>query len=746
MSIRQINITAEQPPIDLYIGRVAENEVNGVEFDLTPWIQTYGEGAATIVMKRWGDTDPYPIALEIDENGKAVWMFSAADLAKPGYAYAQLSFETATEKRKKSPIYTLKIGKSLIATGEQPDPYDSWLEALQHIAAKAMAEALDIEGIETDDTLSIEGGIADAKAAGDALALKADKSTTYTKTEVDQMIEDVEVETDTTLEVAGAAADAAETGRQIGLLKADLGAIESSVITTETKTLTYDDIEWEGGYIKANGDIVTHAAYKVSELLPVSAGDSVVYDGLRTVGNGYIAIAAYDSSEAVQTAKSLTGSDNASMSGTYTVPDGINYIRLSTFVGNTNFFNSVTMPVTTSRFESLDNSLTEIEAEQTAQAAQIAELAQDNHFEYTVTGFEPYDISTSGRVDNHGDVQTHAYSVHSDYISTAGMVSITAHIRGVNNLSSVVAAYDASHNFISSKSIIASDPEAGDGSWCYGDGTITITDDVKYIRLCRGATENLRANDTITVVKYRSFVEDYRNTESRVDALEEKTDSIWKGKKWYAFGTSLTDDRYNDPNGEPTGKYPQFLNEYMQAELVNKGQGGGSITNFNSLIMQKINSTDFSDADLITLEGFPNDYSMPIGDLLDTTMDTLAGAIYTAVTKFYEVAPHATVVLITATQGQLNEQGTAGYPVSFSEGKQLKFNEMTVRMAHYLGCHVIDAGGKAQINNFHPEYLVDHIHHSWAGGKQYADTIWEELKNIHPNTENPYFETESDGE
>ena len=191
MSIRQINITKETPPSDLYIGRVAENEVTGVEFDLTPWIQTYGAGTATIVMKRWGDTDPYPIALEIDENGKATWMISEADVAKPGYAYAQLSFETATEKRKKSPIYTLKIGKSLIATGEQPDPYDSWLEALQHIAAKAMAEALDIEGIATDDTLSIEGGIADAKAAGDALALKADKSTTYTKTEVDQMIEDV---------------------------------------------------------------------------------------------------------------------------------------------------------------------------------------------------------------------------------------------------------------------------------------------------------------------------------------------------------------------------------------------------------------------------------------------------------------------------------------------------------------------------------------------------------------------------
>lgn len=60
-------------------------------------------------------------------------------------------------------------------------------------------------------------------------------------------------------------------------------------------------------------------------------------------------------------------------------------------------------------------------------------------------------------------------------------------------------------------------------------------------------------------------------------------------------------------------------------------------------------------------------------------------------------------------------------------------------MGQYFGCHVIDAGGKAQINNFHPNYLVDHIHHSWAGGWQYAATIWEELKHIHPNKENPYF-------
>ena len=66
-----------------------------------------------------------------------------------------------------------------------------------------------------------------------AIALKADQATTYTKTEVDQMIEDVEIETDTTLSVSGKPADAAETGRQIGLLKADIEDLDERVEALE---------------------------------------------------------------------------------------------------------------------------------------------------------------------------------------------------------------------------------------------------------------------------------------------------------------------------------------------------------------------------------------------------------------------------------------------------------------------------------------------------------------------------------
>lgn len=65
---------------------------------------------------------------------------------------------------------------------------------------------------------------------------KADKSTTYTKTEVDDLISGVDVETDTTLIVPGAPADAAETGRQIGLLKAYLGDL-SDLETTDKSSI-----------------------------------------------------------------------------------------------------------------------------------------------------------------------------------------------------------------------------------------------------------------------------------------------------------------------------------------------------------------------------------------------------------------------------------------------------------------------------------------------------------------------------
>ena len=219
--------TIVQSPIS--IGHKAEKGVEAIEFDLTAWVETYGSGTLTVIMRRWGDAIPYPIALEIDENNKATWTLSDIDTAKAGMAYAQLSYIVGETVVKKSDIYTFRVMDSLVGEGEPPEAYESWLEHLTHFAAEAMAEVLDIEGIVTDKTLSVDGGIADAKATGDALALKADQATTYTKTEVDGLIEDVTVETDTTLEIAGAAADAKKTGDELTAIKADLDDVNERI-------------------------------------------------------------------------------------------------------------------------------------------------------------------------------------------------------------------------------------------------------------------------------------------------------------------------------------------------------------------------------------------------------------------------------------------------------------------------------------------------------------------------------------
>lgn len=269
--------TIVQSPIS--IGHKAEKGVEAIEFDLTAWVETYGSGTLTVIMRRWGDAIPYPIALEIDENNKATWTLSDIDTAKAGMAYAQLNYIVGDEVVKRSDIYTFRVMDSLVGEGEPPEAYEAWLEHLTHLAAEAMAEVLDIEGIVTDKTLTVDGGIADGKATGDALALKADKSTTYTKTEVDRMIEGVEIETDTTLEVAGAAADAKKTGDELSALRADLSALMNPPRLLEGTDL--DDVLDAGNYTLHTAETYTNAPTidKIHGLLEVWQEHYETYTG-----------------------------------------------------------------------------------------------------------------------------------------------------------------------------------------------------------------------------------------------------------------------------------------------------------------------------------------------------------------------------------------------------------------------------------------------------------------------------------
>ena len=97
-----------------------------------------------------------------------------------------------------------------------------------------------------------------------ALAEKADRSTTYTKTEVDALIDEVEVETDATLAVSGAPADAAETGRQIGLIKAELNNM--SIEGYEKYNMPINGTLHTGTLISSTGNLVANSSWDCMEV------------------------------------------------------------------------------------------------------------------------------------------------------------------------------------------------------------------------------------------------------------------------------------------------------------------------------------------------------------------------------------------------------------------------------------------------------------------------------------------------
>lgn len=215
----------------------------------------------------------------------------------------------------------------------------------------------------------------------------------------------------------------------------------------------------------------------------------------------------------------------------------------------------------------------------------------------------------------------------------------------------------------------------------------------------------------------------------------------WYGKNWVALGTSLTSKEqgtYVEPLAARTGLIP-----------TNLGIPGGTASGH---ILHAAQTADLSSADLITVEFGVNDWAdnCPLGDVGDTVphyaeLDdwdndgsedgTFAGSCYQIFTTLQERAPQAVVVFLTETTGRHHsddDTNCSRKSENYYDLKQQEYQEIAMATARYTGIRVIDAGSMSMINQDHPEYLEDQIHHSELGGAQYALTIWTELKDMAP--------------
>ena len=153
----------------LIIGKQGENNAEQIAVDFAPWVAEYGEGVISARLKRPKDSAAYPVVLTT-EGTTATWTVSATDTQYAGAGSLQLVYIVGYVVAK-SVIWPVRVLPSL-EEGEAPEPYESWLDTLEGLAADTQGNARDAAASAADAAQSATSAAASAQdAAGSAASI-----------------------------------------------------------------------------------------------------------------------------------------------------------------------------------------------------------------------------------------------------------------------------------------------------------------------------------------------------------------------------------------------------------------------------------------------------------------------------------------------------------------------------------------------------------------------------------------------
>ena len=157
------------------IGRRGENGVTKVEFDFSEWVEEFGVGVVSLLVKRPTDSSAYPVIVTLEGN-TAVWMVSSTDTAFKGNGKAEFVY-TVNEQIAKTRVFSTQIMEDI---GEPsptpPDPYETWLDTLVGSANDVEQDASDADA---------------AKIAAETAQGKAEDAQTAAETAQDAIEQDL---------------------------------------------------------------------------------------------------------------------------------------------------------------------------------------------------------------------------------------------------------------------------------------------------------------------------------------------------------------------------------------------------------------------------------------------------------------------------------------------------------------------------------------------------------------------------
>lgn len=123
------------------LGHRGENRATEICFDVSAFVSLYGEGTGTLLVKRPGDSEAYPVVLT-REGSVLSWIVSNTDTAREGPGEAELFWYVGDDTLAKSITFDTDVAPDIgNAADTPPEPYETWLETLTELGAEAQAAA-----------------------------------------------------------------------------------------------------------------------------------------------------------------------------------------------------------------------------------------------------------------------------------------------------------------------------------------------------------------------------------------------------------------------------------------------------------------------------------------------------------------------------------------------------------------------------------------------------------------------------
>ena len=137
-----IYVDVEQRSKYIMLGEQGEKNAVVVKFDISTWLSAFGSGGSAFVdVMRPGDATAYTKQIEL-EGSYAVWAVDDIDNAVAGKGKVQLTYlMLGDDGRSKTATFVTMVDKSLDASGDVPDPYESYLEEAREIRAETTQNA-----------------------------------------------------------------------------------------------------------------------------------------------------------------------------------------------------------------------------------------------------------------------------------------------------------------------------------------------------------------------------------------------------------------------------------------------------------------------------------------------------------------------------------------------------------------------------------------------------------------------------